>query len=77
MSMSRDKLGLDGEEEIQIIDVKCDSETISLLTGSPGFLPGYHMNKNYWMTILLDGTVSDDKVLDFIDRSYELVENKK
>ena len=32
------------------------------------------MNKNHWITILLDGTVSEEKILDFLDMSYGLVE---
>ena len=39
-----------------------------------GFLPGYHMNKQHWITILLDGSVSEAKVLDFLDMSYDLID---
>ena len=47
---------------------------VGLLTQTYGFLLGYHMNKNYWITILLDGTVSEAKVLDFFDMSYDLID---
>ncbi len=36
-------------------------------------LPGYHMNKDHWNTVLLDGSVPDDELLSWIDESYELV----
>ena len=38
------------------------------------FLPGYHMNKQHWITILLDGSVSEAKTLDFLDMSYDLID---
>lgn len=39
-----------------------------------GFLPGYHMNKEHWITMLMDGTVSEAKILDFLDMSYDLID---
>lgn len=41
-----------------------------------GFLPGYHMNKKYWITMLLYGTVSEAKILDFLYMSYDLIDGK-
>jgi len=35
--------------------------------------PGYHMNKEHWNTVVLDGTVPDDEILAWIDDSYDLV----
>jgi predicted DNA-binding protein (MmcQ/YjbR family) len=35
--------------------------------------PGYHMNKDHWNTVLLDGSIADDELLTWIDESYELV----
>lgn len=35
--------------------------------------PGYHLNKRHWNTVILDGSVPDDELLDLIDHSYELV----
>jgi predicted DNA-binding protein (MmcQ/YjbR family) len=36
-------------------------------------LPGYHMNKMHWNTIILDGTVPDNVIFSMIDDSYDLV----
>lgn len=36
-------------------------------------LPGYHMNKDHWNTVVLDGGVVDDELADWIDESYTLV----
>lgn len=76
MNISKDKLGLSGNERIDIVNVKCNPDTIASLMQTRGFLPAYHMNKEQWMTILLDGTVSDNKILDFIEWSYELTVKK-
>jgi predicted DNA-binding protein (MmcQ/YjbR family) len=40
-------------------------------------LPGYHMNKKHWNTIVVDGTVSSKLLKEWIDHSYELVAGKK
>ena len=37
---------------------------------------GYHMNKEHWNTIALDGSVSEDELLSLIDESYMLVRSK-
>ena len=76
MKIETSKLGLGDERTIDIINVKCDPDMAAVLTQANGFLPGYHMNKRHWITILLDGTVTEEKILDFLDRSYELI-NKK
>ena len=60
--------------QVDILDVKCDADMVGLLTQTYGFLPGYHMNKKYWITMLLDGTVSEAKILDFLDMSYDLID---
>ena len=77
MKVEKSKLGLEGDTKVDIIDVKCDPDMVGLLTETYGFLPGYHMNKKYWITMLLDGTVSEAKILDFLDMSYDLIDGKK
>ena len=74
MQVEKSRLGLEGDTKVDILDVKCDADTVGLLTQTYGFLPGYHMNKKYWITMLLDGTVSEAKILDFLDMSYDLID---
>lgn len=76
MQVEKSRLGLEGDTKVDIIDVKCDPDMVGLLTQTYGFLPGYHMNKKYWSTMLLDGTVSEAKILDFLDMSYDLIDHK-
>lgn len=77
MQVEKSRLGLEGDTKVDILDVKCDADMVGLLTQTYGFLPGYHMNKKYWITMLLDGTVSEAKILDFLDMSYDLIDGKK
>lgn len=74
MQVEKSRLGLEGDTKVDIPDVKCDADMVGLLTQTYGFLPGYHMNKKYWITMLLDGTVSEAKILDFLDMSYDLID---
>ena len=74
MNVEKSKLGLNGDGTVEIIDVKCDPEMTGMIIQIYGFLPGYHMNKQHWITILLDGTVGESKILDFLDMSYDLID---
>jgi len=61
-------------EEFESINLKCDPETGALLREQyPSVQPGYHMNKKHWITVLMDGSISDKLVKGWIDVSYELV----
>lgn len=56
MNVLKEKLGLEEKEEIDIIDIKYYPEMIGNLRKEKGVLPAYHMNKEYWLSIVLDGT---------------------
>lgn len=60
-------------------NVKCDPDrAIELREEYPEHvLPGYHMNKKHWNTIIADGTIPQKMIHEFIDHSYELVRGKK
>ncbi len=56
------------------INLKCDPEVaIELRERYGSVLPGYHMNKKYWNTVLLDGSIRSDLIRKWIDTSYGLV----
>ena len=56
------------------INLKCDPEkAIELRERYAAVLPGYHMNKQHWNTVLLDGSLPSDQVRRQIDASYRLV----
>lgn len=77
MSVERDKLGLSGAGETEVLNLKCDPELIGFLRTRPGFLPAYHMNKSQWISILLDGSVPGEEIRNLIRMSYGLTEPKK
>ena len=39
----------------------------------PAVIPGYHMNKRHWNSIILDQSLPDELILDQIDISYRIV----
>ncbi len=60
------------------INLKCDPElALELRERYSAVIPGYHMNKKYWNTILIDGTIPDREVFSWIDHSYDEVLKKK
>lgn len=77
MDISKEKLRMQGDEIVDILNVKCDPVMITSLLQSEGFFPAYHMNKTYWITILLDGTVSAEKITGLLDFSYDMTAKKK
>ncbi len=59
-------------------NVKCDPErAIELREKFACVLPGYHMNKKLWNTVIVDGTIPTYDLQQFIDDSYKLVSKGK
>lgn len=56
------------------INLKCDPErAVELREQYPAVEPGYHMSKKHWNTVLMDGTIGDRLLTEWIDHSYDLV----
>src|ERR1700733_7583510 len=65
-------LGLDNSP-LQF-NAKCDPErAIELREQYECIIPGYHMNKKHWNTVIIDNTLTRKQLKEFIDHSYELV----
>ena len=65
-------VGLD-EEDLRF-NVKCDPElAIELREQYSCVLPGWHMNKKHWNTIVVDGSVPVRQLKEWIDHSYDLI----
>ena len=62
MCVKRQILGLDGDGFVDVMNVKCDPILVGSLRMKNGFLPAYHMNKDKWISILLDGSVSREEI---------------
>lgn len=76
MNVSREKLDAEGNGNVWIINVRLKPELMVAFADSKGIFSGYLMNPKEWVSVLLDGTVDEIKVLDLIDRSYDLTENR-
>ncbi len=61
---------------IDVLNVKLDPEMVSAIKNEKGFAPAYHMNKTHWVSIEIN-KVSDKKIKDLIDMSFEIVLGKK
>ena len=72
MELEEKKLGLDGNRIVDVLNVKCDPILIGSLRTQPGFFPAYHMNKDKWISVILDETVPADVIKNLIDLSYQL-----
>jgi len=66
---------LDGDLSVNI---KCDPAlAIELRERYYSVVPGYHMNKKHWNTVMLDGSIPDSEVFEWIDHSYDIVKTGK
>jgi len=66
----------DLEDEFSI-NLKCNPEKAIILREKyKAVKPGYHMNKKHWNTIIIDDTISDSELKEWIDDSYNLVVSK-
>lgn len=64
--------GLDSAEFT--VNLKCDPDrALELREQHPEVQPGYHMNKKHWNTVSFEGALTDVKLRELIDHSYELV----
>ena len=73
MIIDRKKIGLKGSGKIPVVNVKSDPELIHMINHTEGFAPAYHMNKEHWITIRLDGSVDEEKILSLIDQSRRMI----
>lgn len=64
---------------MDVLNVKCDPMLAGSLRQQDGFHPAYHMNKDKWLSVRLDGSAPDNEIKSLIDLSYDLTaaKNKK
>lgn len=74
MYISYQKLGIDRDEEVDVINVKLNEDMIDSLVENDGYHRAYHMNKKHWLTIRLDDTVDDEVIMALVDISHSFFE---
>lgn len=76
LEVDQRKLGLTDEGIVDILNVKCDPVMIGSLRMQSGFYPAYHMNKDKWISIMLERPEADETIKDLLSLSYELTKGK-
>ena len=65
-----------GAESLRV-SVKCEPDLAEgLRRANPAVIPGYHLNKRHWNTVIIDGSLPDETVRDMIEDSYDLAVSK-
>ena len=77
MNIDKSKLGESSTGKIEIVDIKLEQNEIECLLKQDGFYPAYHMNKKNWITIILNDTISDEKIMSLIEKSYSYTVTNK
>lgn len=76
MDVPRKKLGLDGAGTVDVADVKCPPVMAGSLRDGRRYFPAYHMNKENWLSVLLDGSVALQELYALLDMSVQLTGKK-
>jgi predicted DNA-binding protein (MmcQ/YjbR family) len=59
------------------VSLKCDPALAEALREThAAVIPGYHLNKKHWNTVILDGSLPEQTIHDMIEDSYDIVVNK-
>ena len=69
-------IGINRGGNVDILNIKCDPIVMGSLRGKPGFCPAYHMNKDKWITILLDGSAEKEVITALLAMSYSITATK-
>ena len=66
-----EKVGRPDAGSVDVVNLKVDDLFFrDMLIQNPGIMPAYHMNKQHWISVLLDGSIPREQVFDLIDLSY-------
>jgi predicted DNA-binding protein (MmcQ/YjbR family) len=65
-----------GAESLRV-SLKCEPHLAELLRASHScVIPGYHLNKRHWNTVIIDGSLAEAAIRDMVEDSYDLVVSK-
>ena len=77
MKVHPSKIGLGGSQPIRIMNLHGTAEQVTALVDGERYFPGWHMNRKYWYTVCLDGSIPMDELQRRIDESFKLSQPKK
>ena len=70
------KVGLYTNEPIDVVNLKCEPDLIPNIIRESGIYPAYHMNKQHWISVDIEGYEDAEKFKMLVDMSYQLVGKK-
>ena len=73
MKIKYRQLGLTGDEEVWVVNMKADQSEIPNLIDKKSIFPAWHMNKKHWITVLLTAATDFEKLCELTQNSFELV----
>ncbi len=77
MTVQKRRVGIDEDGAIEILNLKLDpEESYAVRELFEGIIPGYHMNKRHWISVLLNGSVPAEIRETLIGKSYDLTKKK-
>ena len=77
MNIPREKLGMPDQGTVDILNIKTEDPLLAdLLVPQPGYFRAYHMSKEKWISVLLDGTVPLENIRRLLDASYAATASK-
>ena len=71
------RLGIDREGPADLVNLKCPPQLMGAYRGQPGFQPCYHMNREHWISALLDGSAEDGAIRELLEISFEATRSRK
>lgn len=76
MDIPKNKLGMNSDEIVSVVNLKCDPILAGSVRMEKGIFPAYHMNKEKWISVALDGSVDGEKIKWLLDLSFDLTAPK-
>ena len=73
MKIKYRQLGLSGDEEVWVVNMKASQHKIPNLIDKKSIFPAWHMNKKHWITVLLTAVTDFNKLCELTQKSWELV----
>lgn len=70
------KLGVLENRQVNVVNLKIVEEVLDMVWQEDGIFPAYHMNKNHWISVLLDGSVDSETVKTLVDASFNATAKK-
>ena len=73
LKLPKCKLGIEGNELIEVINLRVKPDALDGLVDNENIFKGYHMNKKHWISVWLNGNLKNEKLFSMIDESFILV----